>query len=142
MCSEKEATEIIQDLPDVYDEPLADGGAIPNILVCKLASKHVKVVLSADGGDEVFAGYSKYFEARKQIDRFIGLPDIVKRGGAKSIEFINRFRTKSLHHVDRLSRIQSYLQARDGAMMLNALNQTFTEAEISSFLKDKNETFI
>ncbi|MBK9048858.1 MAG: asparagine synthase (glutamine-hydrolyzing) [Bacteroidetes bacterium] len=139
LCSEKEATEIIQDLPDVYDEPLADGGAIPNILVCKLASKHVKVVLSADGGDEVFAGYSKYFEARKQIDRFIGLPDIVKRGGAKSIEFINRFRTKSLHHVDRLSRIQSYLQARDGAMMLNALNQTFTEAEISSFLKIKTK---
>ena len=137
LCSEKEATDIIHELPDVYDEPLADGGAIPNILVCKMAARDVKVVLSADGGDEVFAGYTKYFEARRQIDRYRKLPDVAKRMGSKAIGFLNLFRERPLYKFDRLSRIQSYLNAKDGAMMLHRLNQTFTEHEIMTFMKMK-----
>lgn len=70
-CSEKEALDIIPLLPDIYDEPMADGGAIPNILVCLMAKEKVKVVLSADGGDEVFAGYTKHFYAKQQIARYL-----------------------------------------------------------------------
>lgn len=59
-CSIKEAQEIISDLPHYYDEPFADSSAIPTILVSRVARKQVTVSLSADAGDEIFAGYDYY----------------------------------------------------------------------------------
>lgn len=52
--------ELLPRIVGMYDEPYADGSAIPTYLVSKLAGREVKVVLSGDGGDEVFAGYSWY----------------------------------------------------------------------------------
>jgi len=59
-CSEKEMFELIEKLPFHFDEPFGDSSAIPTMLVSKLAKKDVTVALSADGGDEVFAGYNRY----------------------------------------------------------------------------------
>jgi asparagine synthase (glutamine-hydrolysing) len=59
-CTADDAAGIITTLPDIYDEPFADPSAIPTILVSRIAREHVTVALSADGGDETFAGYSKY----------------------------------------------------------------------------------
>ena len=47
----------IPELLNFFDEPFADYSAIPTFLVSKMAAQHVKVVLTGDGGDEVFAGY-------------------------------------------------------------------------------------
>jgi len=73
-----DAVQIVEELTWYLDEPFGDTSAIPTYMVSKLAAEHVKVVLSGDGGDELFAGYDKYLvEGRERAyDR---LPGAVKQ---------------------------------------------------------------
>jgi asparagine synthase (glutamine-hydrolysing) len=66
-----DVVRIVEDLTWYLDEPFGDTSAIPTYMVAKLASEHVKVVLSGDGGDELFAGYDKYLveQRERRLDR-------------------------------------------------------------------------
>lgn len=71
--------EVVDDLAWHFDEPFADSSAIPTYMVSKLARDHVTVVLSGDGGDELFAGYTRYVVDRKR-GGFERLPKPLREG--------------------------------------------------------------
>ena len=60
----KKTQTIIEEIIDASDEPFADSSAIPMHMIAKETSKHIKVALSGDGGDEIFGGYRKYLAYR------------------------------------------------------------------------------
>ncbi|HKE56202.1 MAG TPA: asparagine synthase (glutamine-hydrolyzing) [Pyrinomonadaceae bacterium] len=72
-----EICDVVDKLVWHLDEPFADQAAIPNYVVAKLAREHVTVVLSGDGGDELFAGYTRYVTEHKRRN-FAQVPRVVR----------------------------------------------------------------
>lgn len=59
-----DAIDLLPKLVWHYDQPFADSSAIPSFLVARMTRQHVKVALTGDGGDELFAGYERFAAAR------------------------------------------------------------------------------
>ncbi|MCX6270228.1 MAG: asparagine synthase (glutamine-hydrolyzing) [Bacteroidetes bacterium] len=60
MVTENDALEWVNDSIEIFDQPFEDSSAIPSLLVSKMAAGEVKMVLTGDGGDELFFGYGAY----------------------------------------------------------------------------------
>jgi asparagine synthase (glutamine-hydrolysing) len=83
--SARDALDTIPSLPTIYDEPFADSSQIPTYLVSRLARQHVKVALTGDGGDELFAGYNRYWWTARLMPGLQRIPLPLKRGVAGTL---------------------------------------------------------
>lgn len=128
-----QAMAVIPRLPEMYDEPFADSSQIPTFLVSQLARKHVTVALSGDGGDELFAGYNRYFWGRQLWKQVSWLPQPVRRFMARGIQSISpstydRF-SKNLGRLtetmpslgDKLHKLSEILAMKDPGTMYHGL---------------------
>ena len=84
----EEAMTVIPKLPGLYDEPFADPSQIPTFLVSEFARRQVTVSLSGDGGDELFAGYSRYFWGRSVREALGWLPQEVRRAATRILNAV------------------------------------------------------
>lgn len=76
---EPNAIDILPLLVRQYEEPFADSSALPTYYVSKLTREHVTVALNGDGGDENFAGYTRYaaFQSSLFLERFSWLAKVI-----------------------------------------------------------------
>lgn len=81
-----EAQESLLKFTDIYDEPFGDTSGIPTYILSKIARKHVKVALSADGGDEQFCGYESYASYIKNYSLLKKFPLAVRSITSKFFE--------------------------------------------------------
>ena len=143
-CTEQDALKIIPQLADIYDEPFGDSSGIPTRLVAEMAAQHVKVSLSADGGDELFGGYTKYEFAKKYHEKMSFLPNFLKKGAAalvgqmnpQSVEKYGRRMPILKNYSDinnKFSKFQSALKANDIVDFFNASSTYLNPQQLANF---------
>ena len=87
--SKNDILSTINDLPKIYGEPFGDSSQIPSVLISKFAKNYVKVVLSGDGGDELFGGYNRYKYFHQIYPKLRYFPYILRKHTGKIFKNLN-----------------------------------------------------
>ncbi len=137
-CTAQEALDIIPALPQYYDEPFADSSAIPTILVSRAARQKVTVALSADAGDEIFAGYSRYDFIRRYSDRLRAIPGPLRGAGAALMGAVAPEKIPVLGQKpqfrNRYTKLRNLLKDPSPAQLLKDLSSAFSDAELARMM--------
>jgi asparagine synthase (glutamine-hydrolysing) len=135
-CTHKEAFDIIPKLPDIYDEPFGDNSIIPTTLVSQLAIQHVKVALSGDGGDEIFAGYPKFGMSLNYTSQF---PHWMQSLLSAGMGFINPDKIPGADNAfnfgTRYRKMQQIWGNQKPEFAMKVISQFHSDYELSKLLK-------
>ena len=137
ICTKEDALAIITKLPKIFDEPFADNSAIPTVLVSELAKKHVSVVLSGDGGDELFCGYPSYALMEKRFQLLSKIPFKKALNKISNVLPIsspvqNKFNGKLYVKVIKLKNMLDY---NDIVNIFKVSNSIFSKDEVKCLIK-------
>lgn len=144
-CTQKEALELIKELPYFYDEPFGDSSAIPTTLVCKMARKQVTVALSADGGDEVFAGYNRYDYMVKYGKLLNQVPSTFRNGSVAIMQSISAdkipYFNSKYNFANRYEKLKLLLKDPSPQNLMDNLSKQFTQEQLSNLFSEKITAF-
>ncbi|UPR52366.1 asparagine synthase (glutamine-hydrolyzing) [Vibrio cyclitrophicus] len=138
--NDDDAMAVIKELACIYDEPFADSSQIPTYLVSKMAKEYVTVVLSGDGGDELFAGYNRHKLAQTQWPMLVKCPLFIRSIVSKLIkinspEVLNNVnyilpRHKKMRLIgDKLHKASDSMVAKDHKELYLSLVSQWSEPE-------------
>jgi asparagine synthase (glutamine-hydrolysing) len=139
-CTPEDVKSILPLLGKMFDEPFGDSSAVPTYLVSKNARKSVTVALSADGGDEVFGGYSKYDSVLKYHPRFQRASPIARFATQLALKSAQGIKIESLlkNNYNLKTRIEKVLemsQAKGIGESLYIVSEINTHKEVKDILK-------
>ncbi|KAA2242445.1 asparagine synthase (glutamine-hydrolyzing) [Chitinophaga agrisoli] len=136
-----DALDILHQLPEIYDEPFADNSTVPTTLVSKLAARQVKVALSADGGDELFAGYNKFNQSLRYTrfsKRLQGLlSNTMSMLNPEMIPYFN----KQYNFASRYEKMKLIWKAGQPQYALKYISQYLTESEVKHYMQVAPEKY-
>ena len=137
--SSSEAKEILKKFVDIYDEPFGDSSGIPTTLVSQIAKENgVKVVLSADGGDEIFCGYERYWFSKNIGDKLFKIPYSVRKITSNIMNLIGVqnaskiFKIKNFEH--KYNQLSEMLKDNNWQDIYEKLIHNFKNSEIKELL--------
>lgn len=138
-CTATEALEIVPQLPFFYDEPFADSSAIPTSLVSKIAREKVTVALSADAGDEIFAGYNRYDYIMKYGKKLQQIPRVMRRSAAAVMEMVPAnaiplLNKQYLFH-SRYEKVKTFLKNPSEKNILKNITQQMSDDTVAGLFK-------
>lgn len=139
ILTSKDCISLLPKLINIYDEPFADSSQIPTYFVSKIASEHVKVVLSGDGGDELFGGYYRYNMVPKAWQKLKHAPFFTRKMIGKILEspshnFYDKFNNILPSHY-KSSRLGEKIQKLGGRLShVRSINELY-----ASFLVKENK---
>lgn len=87
ILSGKDALALVQDIPQVFDEPVADASVLPMLLLSRFAREHVTVALGGDGADETLLGYPT-FQAEQYAKLYAHIPETLRMLLRKSVDLL------------------------------------------------------
>ena len=140
-CTINDAKNIIPKLPYIYDEPFGDYSSIPTLLVSDFAKDQVKVVLSADGGDEIFGGYNRYNKTINNYSKLEKIPLSVRKLTSQLIKSNQKIIKKVLassYRIDhKLHSVSEYLKQSNDISILNDLtSQRINKLELKMLFQE------
>jgi asparagine synthase (glutamine-hydrolysing) len=137
ICTQKEAQEIIPNLSYIFDEPFGDSSAIPTYLVSKIARRYVTVALSADGGDEQFAGYPRYIKAIKYYHQLRKIPSFAKKVLASVSAFLPQ--EDNVLKYDKNNKLHDILKSKSYIWNYAITSHALTFQQAKSLIKGQIE---
>jgi len=137
-----EAKGVLELLPEIYDEPFADNSTVPTTLVSKLASQHVKVALSADGGDEIFAGYNKFNQSLSYTNRFPkGVQSLLSTAMGLVNPAVIPYFNKKYNFASRYEKMKLIWASGEPQKAMKYIAQYLTETEVAHYMGMKLEGY-
>lgn len=130
-CSPQDALDILPQLASIYDEPYGDSSAIPTVLLSRFVKQHVKVALSADGGDEIFAGYPVYSYTHKLFAKFSAIPRPLRK-------LVSSTLAKAPLDSSKWQKLVQLLEQQEPLEAYKTLTTNFLNRQLKALLLDKD----